>query len=359
MLETVARSPRQLQARWLAPDPANGVITRYTLRCTSVTQPLQSITVSTGNVLSFIVESLSPYTNYSCNVSASTGAGEGPATKYSMARTDESGLCCTVAVEKLQCFYLVFAHFWLYACGMHSVPDGPPGMFSATEVQAQQISFSWMPPAIPNGVITGYMLRYSNSTYNDSVTVKGLTSIVEFLNEYTEYRFELSASTRIGSGPSSSLTLTTAEAGMERESRLTLYHHLSFSLSLSLSLHPVPLHLLFPPTLCFPHMHTAPSAAPLNVTEVFNDFMSLIITWNEPPLEDQNGIIRGYNVTYHRTNSTGMAVRESTTNLMILINGLEPFTNYTVMVAAFTNDMGPNSQPITVRTDSAREFHHR
>ena len=225
MLETVAGSPRQLQASWLAPDPANGVITRYTLRCTTVTQPLQSTTVSSGNVLSFIVESLRPYTNYSCNVSASTEAGEGPATENLIARTDESGLCCTVAVEKPQCFYLVFAHFWLYACDMCAVPDGPPGMFSATEVQAQLISFSWMPPAIPNGVITGYMLRYSNSTYNDSVIVKGLTSIVEFLNEYTEYRFELSASTRIGSGPSSSLTLTTAEAGMERESRLTLYHH--------------------------------------------------------------------------------------------------------------------------------------
>ena len=110
-------------------------------------------------------------------------------------------------------------------------------------------------------------------------------------------------------------------------------------------------------TLCLSHMQTAPSGAPLNVTGVFNDFMSLIITWNEPPLEDQNGIVRGYNVTYLRTDSTGRVVRESTTNLMILINGLEPLTNYTVMVAAFTNDMGPDSQPITVRTDSASEFH--
>ena len=91
VLETITGSPRQLQARWSAPDPANGIIMTYTIRCTSNTQPPDSFTDVAGNMLSFILDNLRPYTSYSCNVSATTGGGEGPATEMMTAQTDEAG----------------------------------------------------------------------------------------------------------------------------------------------------------------------------------------------------------------------------------------------------------------------------
>ena len=93
VLETVVGFPTQLRASWSTPDPANGVITEYTLRCTSDTQPPESFTnLISGNVSSFMLDNLRPYTTYSCNVSATTGDGEGPATEVMTAQTDEAGL---------------------------------------------------------------------------------------------------------------------------------------------------------------------------------------------------------------------------------------------------------------------------
>ena len=42
----------------------------------------------------------------------------------------------------------------------------------------------------------------------------------------------------------------------------------------------------------------APSAAPVNVTGMNTSSTSLRISWLPPPVEDQNGIIIAYNVTY-------------------------------------------------------------
>ena len=107
ILETIAGSPRQLQANWSAPATTNGVITNYTLRCMFPMRSFTNVagnvyfTTVTGNVLLFILDDLIPYTNYTCSVSATTGGGEGPATDMMTAQTDEAGLCyntyiCTV-----------------------------------------------------------------------------------------------------------------------------------------------------------------------------------------------------------------------------------------------------------------------
>ena len=60
--------------QWSSPPEgtANGVITHYTVTCNSSTED------TPGQELSLVVTSLSPGTWYSCSVSASTSAGEGP-----------------------------------------------------------------------------------------------------------------------------------------------------------------------------------------------------------------------------------------------------------------------------------------
>ena len=96
-LETIPGSPTQLLARWFSPSPTNGRITNYTVRCTSDTLPSSSVltNISTeviGNDFSLTLSDLTPFTNYSCNVSASTVAGQGPPSMADTAQTDESGV---------------------------------------------------------------------------------------------------------------------------------------------------------------------------------------------------------------------------------------------------------------------------
>ena len=90
-LATIPMSPQQLQASWTIPNPTNGLITNYTIQCSSPDAP--SFTEVVGNVTSFVLDRLNPFTNYSCNVSATTVAGEGRSSGIVTAQTDEDGKC--------------------------------------------------------------------------------------------------------------------------------------------------------------------------------------------------------------------------------------------------------------------------
>ena len=83
------------------------------------------------------------------------------------------------------------------------------------------------------------------------------------------------------------------------------------------------------------------------------DSTSISVSWSPPPLADQNGVIVGYNITY-----TDIEIELFTTELSIVISDLQPFTNYTVSVRAFTVAVGPPGS-ITVRTDPAGKLESR
>ena len=65
-----------------------------------------------------------------------------------------------------------------------------------------------MPPETPNGVITHYSVQYNGRRINNfgSITVTKMMGIVEGLSHNTEYLMQLRAHTKIGDGPSASLT---------------------------------------------------------------------------------------------------------------------------------------------------------
>ena len=79
---------------------------------------------------------------------------------------------------------------------------------------------------------------------------------------------------------------------------------------------------------------------------------SISLSWSAPDENSRNGIIRGYNVTleddFFRVRNVFVR-REQVT-----INDLEPFTRYTVKVAAHTVATGPfsSAQPVTTLVDS-------
>ena len=77
------------------------------------------------------------------------------------------------------------------------------------------------------------------------------------------------------------------------------------------------------------------------------DPASLRVTWQPPPLIDQNGPITSYFITYHRTDDPLISGSVSTTETESIISGLDLFVSYSVQVAA-RNDggFGPFSNTI-------------
>ena len=78
-----------------------------------------------------------------------------------------------------------------------------------------------------------------------------------------------------------------------------------------------------------------------------------MITWEPPPIEDQNGIILGYNISYNISDTELNELFVLTTS--VVIGDLEEFTYYNVSVgAATTNGTGPFTS-VVARTDSDGE----
>ena len=89
MLSRILESSTTLSATWEEPDPANGMITGYTLRCTASSTTLElEYDVDVNDVM---LENLIPFTEYQCTISANTSIGEGPASDMQTAMTDEGG----------------------------------------------------------------------------------------------------------------------------------------------------------------------------------------------------------------------------------------------------------------------------
>ena len=81
-----------LSATWMLPDPTNGVISGYTIDCVAQIPAMTELqfTADFPDTSTTLTELL-PYTEYSCTIFATTGAGDGATTGPQVARTDEDG----------------------------------------------------------------------------------------------------------------------------------------------------------------------------------------------------------------------------------------------------------------------------
>ena len=101
---------------------------------------------------------------------------------------------------------------------------------------------------------------------------------------------------------------------------------------------------------------TAPSAAVQGLSGVNTSSTSLHISWEPPPSDDQNGVIRSYNISYGPgAGDVSTYTHTTAQNTSIELSGLEKFTEYSVTVRAFTIAVGPGST-VTVRTDTDSEL---
>ncbi len=101
-------------------------------------------------------------------------------------------------------------------------------------------------------------------------------------------------------------------------------------------------------------MYTSePTAAPENVTGHNSSSTSILVTWDDVPAAEQNGIILTYTITYE-------SLTEGHNDIVIVnyparetnLTGLREYVNYSITVFASTvKGDGPASNPIVVITD--------
>ena len=96
-------------------------------------------------------------------------------------------------------------------------------------------------------------------------------------------------------------------------------------------------------------MSLVPSAPPDDVTGEALSSTSIVLSWQPPAPEMQNGIIRLYNVTVWESN-TGNIFISSTVYTNITVSPLHPFYTYHCSVAAVTIGIGPFSDAKEIQT---------
>ena len=117
---------------------------------------------------------------------------------------------------------------------------------------------------------------------------------------------------------------------------------------------------------------TVPTEAPQNVTVTVESSRSIMLRWERPPPEEENGLLVEYHVIVIETQIhymddgteiTGMQRYLNTTynvsegRMQLIDESIHPDYNYTVRIAAATEPgIGPFSDAITVRTNMDGEL---
>ncbi|KAL2088756.1 hypothetical protein ACEWY4_015655 [Coilia grayii] len=188
---------------------------------------------------------------------------------------------------------------------------GPAPNLQATATSPTSITVSWETPLTGNGEIQTYKLFYTakGQDVEQEIDVRGLSYAFSGLKKFTEYSFRVVAYNKHGPGVSTDDVMAQ-----------------TFS--------------------------AVPSAPPQNVTvEVLNS-KSMMVRWQPPPVDDQNGEITAYKIRYRkgaRKSEASEIVAGS--QLHKLLDNLQRGTDYSVRVTAMTlNGSGPASDWVASET---------
>ena len=277
-IQHITNYTAQVQFTHIPISHQNGPITSYalTLHTTADSLFVTSLTNSPTDTPSFPLTGLLPYREYTVLITGTNTAGTSPSTSINF-----------VTLEYL--------------------PSGPPTSILATPYSTYVLLLFQPPEASQqNGIITEFWIQFDDSTYTTNTTQYTVWN----LEEFTQYKFSIAASTSVGRGPYSEV----------------------FSVT----------------TLSAP-----PTAAPQNVTGTAVSYHSILVSWDPIPANHQNGIILGYIVYYqgqeHDTSVDTQSVHATDTYVFLL--PLKPDELYSIVVLA-VNEKGisPLSVRILVRT---------
>ncbi|XP_065074561.1 protein sidekick-1-like [Ochlerotatus camptorhynchus] len=245
-----------------------------------------------NNGTSYQVSGLLPFTVYSFRVIAINELGRSPPSKES--------------------YYFVT---------LREVPTGKPVTTIAHNTSASSLYISWKPPPPDTilGEFLGYRITYRTRDRNpdDVQEIYIRDSSVESheihnLQTYTQYLVSIQVFNPEGLGPPTTVLVMTDEGVPSKPRNLSI----------------------------------------LEVTST-----SIRISWQEP--ERKNGVIHGYRVYYVYQNQTLLHLpilkSDAIQNLMYYytLSNLKPFTDYRLIVAAFTMKYDGETSEVSIRTDIA------
>ena len=98
-----------------------------------------------------------------------------------------------------------------------------------------------------------------------------------------------------------------------------------------------------------------PVSAPENLTGIALDSRSIALSWNPPPDEFLNGILRQYQIEVVEED-TPREFSVNTSSNQYLLSSLHPFYTYDISVTATTVGNGPFSDSIDITTHQDGEM---
>ncbi|CAI8021983.1 Protein sidekick-2 [Geodia barretti] len=177
-------------------SPVSHLSVKFSVKYTAVFSAVSEVINQTGELIVTSTEAmltgLTPYTNYSITVAVVNEMGNvGP---YSYPTTNRT---------------------------LEDVP-GPVGAVTASP-SLSQVTLTWEPPLMPNGIIIAYEVSYRQTASSEPETrVNSSALATNFttesnLEEATEFIFSVRAYTRVGPGNASSLTVATLAADSSKK----------------------------------------------------------------------------------------------------------------------------------------------
>ncbi|XP_062274919.1 neogenin 1a isoform X1 [Scomber scombrus] len=190
------------------------------------------------------------------------------------------------------------------------VPGPAPNLLAVSNTPTS-VSLSWDTPVTGNGEILTYKVYYTDQSIGTEQDVDndGLSYTMTGLKKNTEYSFRVVANNKHGPGVSTEDIVVRT-------------------------------------------LSDVPSGPPQNFTLEVQNSKSIMLRW-QPPLQNaQNGEITGYKIRYRKGSRRSEAAElTGGTQLYKLIDGLERGTEYTFRVSAMTvNGTGPATEWTTAET---------
>ena len=219
-------------------------------------------------------------------------------------------------------------------CTYYAVPTSSPLDVNALASDPTTLHLYWSPPPPENqnGDIIQYGINITHieqgQTHQYNTSGPKTSVVIPDLHPYYTYQYMVTAFTVVGNGPYSPPEMRQMPAaGIVIVSVKTLIFHVSSPL--------------------------APSSAPLNLSlhEIGSSYA--LLRWTPPPESDRNGVIEHYQVQLSSSLGFNFSYNTAGSQTHLLLNSLQPSTQYTCSVAAVTVATGPASTTIHFTTDTS------
>ncbi|XP_049786375.1 Down syndrome cell adhesion molecule-like protein Dscam2 [Schistocerca cancellata] len=285
---------RAVNLTWEQPYDGNSPITVYTVqykkKLVAWEEKVSQITVP-GDQLFATISGLQPASSYHFRIVARNALGPSNTSNDIMVTTAEEA------------------------------PEGPPQDISVRAFDSESLSVSWKEPIheLQHGEIIGYYIGYrmSNSTepfqYKTYEVIPDaeMKIIISGLHKFTQYAIFTQAYNSAGAGPQSAEILVFTDEDV-------------------------------------------PDSPPRDVHCTSVSSQSILLTWLEIAVNNVNGVLLGYKVTYRTVSEWDEASSQSessTEECKMELVGLQKYCNYSMEVRAYTRvGDGVSSRPVFCRT---------